>query len=508
MERELPKGWIEVKVGKLCKQFRGITYGKNDAHTNKFNDCFLVLRGGNIQNGRIILNENDNVFVHKSLIKEEQQIRSGDVLIVSSTGSKQLIGKAAYAKAYLSSISFGAFLTLLRPHELLTSAFFGYLFQTDYYRNSIRELSGGVNINNIRREYIDELVFPLPPLAEQQRIVAKLDTAFLHLDTLKKSVQRIPELLKRFRQLVLTQAVTGKLTEAWREGKKVESADNYIKGVIEKRELQYINANKISNKYRQPNYLNYSYQDDVCSLKELPNTWIAARVGLLCDCIVPGRDKPKSFTGKIPWITLPDITSSEITCKHGSYFLSFEEIEEVGAKIIPTESVIMSCIGRFGIAAFVKDPIVINQQLHAFLKSELIIPNYLIYCIQTSESYFNSIATATTISYLNKTNCNSLIVPLPPLEEQQQIVSTVEALFATADAIEGQYRSLKQKINKLPQALLAKAFRGELTEQHAHDEPAAALLQRIRNAKALAKTGSKPYQLFSDDNTGSRVAEE
>ena len=97
---------------------------------------------------------------------------------------------------------------------------------------------------------------------------------------------------------------------------------------------------------------------------------------------------------------------------------------------------------------------------------------------------------------------------IPPLEEQQQIVSTVEALFATADAIEGQYRSLKQKINKLPQALLAKAFRGELTEQHAHDEPAAALLQRIRNAKALAKTGSKPYQLFSDDNTGSRVAEE
>ena len=497
MERELPKGWILTTLEEVAVWGSGGTPSRSEA--SYYGGNIPWVKTGDLND--FLLNEIDEFITEAGLKNSSAKIFPSGSVVMAMYGAT--IGKTAMLNMDAATNQACA---VAQVYECISNKFLHYYLKSE--KEKFIEKSKGGAQPNISQAVIKAHKIPLPPLAEQQRIVAKLDTAFLHLDTLKKSVQRIPELLKRFRQLVLSQAVTGKLTEAWREGKKVESADNYIKGVIEKRELQYINANKISNKYRQPNYLNYSYQDDVCSLKELPNTWIAARVGLLCDCIVPGRDKPKSFTGKIPWITLPDITSSEITCKHGSYFLSFEEIEEVGAKIIPTESVIMSCIGRFGIAAFVKDPIVINQQLHAFLKSELIIPNYLIYCIQTSESYFNSIATATTISYLNKTNCNSLQVNLPPLEEQQQIVSTVEALFATADAIEGQYRSLKQKINKLPQALLAKAFRGELTEQHAHDEPAAALLQRIRNAKALAKTGSKPYQLFSDDNTGSRVAEE
>lgn len=103
--------------------------------------------------------------------------------------------------------------------------------------------------------------------------------------------------------------------------------------------------------------------------------------------------------------------------------------------------------------------------------------------IRILKPYMNDTATSTTIAYLNKTNCNSLPINLPPLAEQQEIVRRVEALLAKADAIEAQYLALKEKINRLPQALLAQAFRGELAPQDPDDEPAAMLLGKIKAGK-------------------------
>lgn len=93
---------------------------------------------------------------------------------------------------------------------------------------------------------------------------------------------------------------------------------------------------------------------------------IQAPAGFLCDTIVPGRDKPKSFTGSIPWVTIPDLSGNYVYESREGIGLSLEEIEEVKAKKIPVDSVIMSCVGRFGVSAIVGNEMVINQQLHAF----------------------------------------------------------------------------------------------------------------------------------------------
>lgn len=108
------------------------------------------------------------------------------------------------------------------------------------------------------------------------------------------------------------------------------------------------------------------------------------------------------------------------------------------------------------------------------------------YHIKTLEEYQNSIATSTTIAYLNKSNCNSLPINLPPLQEQKEIILKVEELFHFADSIQASYQKAKAWFDKIPQAILAKAFLGELVPQKENDEPAVVLLERIKKEKQNA----------------------
>ncbi len=102
-------------------------------------------------------------------------IKKGDTIIVASTGSKAVIGKAGYVDRDIPNVMIGAFLRICRPHTPNIENFLRYIFASEYYRKHIRESSQGTNINNVKETYITELLIGLPPLAEQQRIVAKIE---------------------------------------------------------------------------------------------------------------------------------------------------------------------------------------------------------------------------------------------------------------------------------------------------------------------------------------------
>src|SRR5687768_13263034 len=113
---ELPDNWLLTTVGEVATLLRGVSYQKHQAeHVESDGNC-LVLRGGNIQDGKIFIGK-DVVYVPKHLVSENQFLRKGDVIIVGSTGSKELIGKAALSLQDEDKIAFGAFLMLLRPSE-------------------------------------------------------------------------------------------------------------------------------------------------------------------------------------------------------------------------------------------------------------------------------------------------------------------------------------------------------------------------------------------------------
>lgn len=171
--------WTIARVGDLCEQIRGVTYAKGDASRSPLEDTIALLRAGNISSQGLRLD--DLVHVPRDKVREKQILRNGDVLIAASSGSIDVVGKAAAFYGEKSKITFGAFCKVLRPGSKVDAKYFSHYFQTAKYREKISWLAAGANINNIRNEDLDNLEIPLPPLPEQRRIAAILD----HADALR-----------------------------------------------------------------------------------------------------------------------------------------------------------------------------------------------------------------------------------------------------------------------------------------------------------------------------------
>ena len=181
--------------------------------------------------------------------------------------------------------------------------------------------------------------------------------------------------------------------------------------------------------------------------------WELTKVGNVTDSIVPGRDKPKRFDGHIPWITTPDIDSENISISKNNLAVSLEELKRCNGKLIPSGSIIMNCVGEFGIVAINSCDIVINQQLHAFIPHKKIDASFLLYALKKQKRFMLRYATTTSVAYLNKDNCESIPIPIPPIEEQKkitEILTTVEKNISYIKELliikQKQKRGLMQKL--------------------------------------------------------------
>jgi type I restriction enzyme S subunit len=353
---------------------------------------------------------------------------------------------------WVSKTNFGAIgstITSFKPIKLNSDYLFYYLLNIYPYINSNAR---GVGIPHVDPTVLYSLEFPLPPLAEQQRIIAKLDELFGHLDSLKTRLSNIPQILKNFRQAVLTQAVTGKLTEEWRVGKELEE-------------------------------WSYKRAEDVCEL------------------ITKGTT-PKSGglqkTGDVPFLKVYNIVHQKINFKYKPQFISNEINEKVLKRsIVYPETVIMNIVGPpLGKVAIIPndyDQWNLNQALAIFRPLNCLTSIFVYYIliegdpIKKISQDFKGVVGQSNISLAQ---CRDFIFPIPSKDEQTEIVKRVEHLFAKADAIEAQYQSLKTKIDSLPQAILAKAFKGELAAQLDTDGDAKVLLEEIQKLgeSAVKKT--------------------
>ena len=166
----------QVKLGTIIQQIRGVSYKPTDVRNADDPDAVALLRANNIQDDG--LNFDDLVFVDKKKVSPEQMIRKGDIVICASSGSKNLVGKAAVANCDIP-YTFGAFCKVVRITSM-DAAFVGQYFRSPRYRSEISAASAGANINNIRNEHIDEMYIPVYTEAKQREIAHQL----LHIDKL------------------------------------------------------------------------------------------------------------------------------------------------------------------------------------------------------------------------------------------------------------------------------------------------------------------------------------
>jgi len=191
-----------------------------------------------------------------------------------------------------------------------------------------------------------------------------------------------------------------------------------------------------------------------------PMRWEKEEVIKYCECIVPGRDKPKSFTGEIPWVTTNDLIHLGYTIGSTKNIgLTRKEISVVKAKIIPTGSVIMTCVGDLGIVSINEKEMVVNQQLHAFQCSADINNTFLMYNLSYQKPYMIKMASSTTVPYMNKTIANNTPTICPPINLQEQFAERVLAI----DSQKGIAQESLAQTEALFNNLLQKAFKGELS---------------------------------------------
>lgn len=208
----LSNDWQWQQCGDVAEVIRGVSYKKHHVETEKKESNCLILRGGNIQDGKIV-NQKDNIYVDRSLVKNKQRLLEQDVVIVASTGSVKVIGKAASVTTDFVDESFGAFMTVLRANETVDKKYFGYFFQTNYYRKKIANLAKGSNINNIKVKHLQELLFPLPPITKQKKIAQRLDYLMRKLDEAEEQLEskQDPAYFHTMKQAILQSAFRGNL---------------------------------------------------------------------------------------------------------------------------------------------------------------------------------------------------------------------------------------------------------------------------------------------------------
>lgn len=505
-------GWIATTVGEVATLIRGITYNKEQAAKSPLPDFRPVLRANNI-NGT--LNFDDLVFVPQILINSEQLIKAGDIIFAMSSGSKHLVGKSARAKFDFDG-SYGAFCGLLRAHEHMDKDFLYYVFQNNKFRRLISEVAKGSNINNLKREHILNFEIALPPLPEQHRIVAKIEELFSELDKGIENLKTAQAQLKVYRQALLKHAFEGKLTAQWRAANpdKLEPAAALLARIQRDREQRYRQQLQQwqatgGGKPKAPKTLPPLTAEELAELPELPEGWGWVRSGELFESVTSGSRGWAEYyaeSGAIfVRITNMDFDSLKLDLSPNKiqYVQPPVGAEGLRTKVIEGDFLfsITGYLGMFAIAPQLEDAYV-NQ--HISLARPL--SGY-------SKEYFGYYVTSQTggIRHLNKQtkgavkaglgldDIHNFPVPICSFDEQLAIVNELASRLSEADQLDQTLAASLQQSEALRQSILKKAFSGQLVAQNANDEPAAALLARIKSEKAAAMAKPrKPKQVAAD----------
>ncbi|MEG1440042.1 MAG: restriction endonuclease subunit S [Hafnia sp.] len=369
-------------------------------------------------------------------------------------------GKAAIVKDMPNDIGAGSsefYVLRARNQEIPASYLLGIIKTRKFMQEGAGNMTGAVGLRRVPRAFVESFPLILPPLAEQKIIADKLDTLLAQVDSAKARLEQIPQILKRFRQTVLAAAVSGKLTEEWREQNKISS---------DWKSVQFL---ELITKLRSGS--GDTPSDNVCGIPILRSSAIRPQI-----------------------INYEDVRylSSEETLNEDNYLKNGDLLF---TRLSGSADYVGNCALVKGLTKKYQYP---DRLFCARLKDQRN-ANYLEYFCSSNifrEHIIKSIKSSAGHQRITLDAIRTAQIFIPDYLEQTEIVRRVEQLFAYADGIEKQVQNALERVNNLTQSILAKAFRGELTAQWRAENPdltsgensAQALLAKIQQQRSNTKT--------------------
>jgi len=389
-----------------------------------------------------------------------------------------------------------------------------YTLNSPSIRRRIETLQRGTTRKRISRRNLASLKIPIPPLKEQKRIVAKIDDLFARVNESQERLAKVQNILKRFRQSVLAAACTGRLTADWRSIQKdLEPAEQLVERIRRKYREQYeaecAKAKRECKKLpKKPEMLKLRKLDNA-DLPVLPEEWTWVYLPQL-GYLNRGKSKhrprnaPHLYGGPYPFIQTGDIAQSRglIT----SHKQTYSEIGLAQSHLWPSGTICITIAANIANSALLTYPACFpDSVVGLFTDESLCFKEYAEFFIRTARANLDQFALATAQKNINIEILSDVVVPLPPIAEQEVIVRRVEALFKLADSIEKGVAAASVRAEKLTQSILAKAFRGELIPTEAElarregrsYEPTSTLLTHI---KAERESKEKPEKVRKSRN--------
>ena len=401
-----------------------------------------------------------------------------DILIVWDGARAGLIGTGVQGAV-------GSTLCNIR-FNCINKKFMYYYFLSKY--DLINSNTKGTGIPHVDPSYLETLVLSIPPLKEQQRIVDKIESLFEKLDKAKELIEEARDDFEKRKSAILEKAFRGELTKEWRENNKVSSYGiSYLNEISQMRSEIYkkLLDDSKNNKTKRPTKIHDVSFD--CIQHENCDTWIKTKLGnVLYDFRYGTSSKSDySFEGR-PVIRIPNLSNGYINHEDMKYLK--ENDVDMNNKVKRDDLVIVRSNGS---ASLVGKTSLITESEDDFAFASYLIrmrpckvdSKYLYYVlnsISVKEQFYSKSKSTSGINNINTEELGNSIIPLPPLEEQKEIVIILDKLLEEESKIE-ELTTLEDQIELIKKSILAKAFRGQLGTNCEEDESALELLKEILN---------------------------
>ena len=444
---EVPDNWINVKLNSIVKFEKG---KKPKILIDDFEDKaipYVTIKYFQTKEADQYTFETET----NRLCKED------DILIVWDGARAGLIGTGVKG-------ALGSTLCNIRFDDI-NKKFMYYYFLSKY--DLINSNTKGTGIPHVDPSYLDTLVLSIPPLKEQQRIVDRIESLFEKLDKAKELIEEARDDFEKRKSAVLEKAFRGELTKEWRK----ES---------------YINSNLMELLLNQNNKLKKNFTfSEATELFELPNQWNWIKLKDCCEKFKYGTSAKSKEEGKVPVLRMGNLQEGKLDWTNLVYTSDEEEIKKyelISGDLLFNRTNSPELVGKTSIYEGEREAIyagyLIRVRTLEGIDSRFV--NYFMNSIFAKHRCMEVKSDGVSQSNINAEKLGDFDIPLPPTEEQKEIVRILDKLLENESKIE-ELTALEKQIELIKKSILAKVFRGQLGTNSEDDESAIELLKEILN---------------------------